>query len=392
MLIADDPARAFMPYPAYPVPSRHAGALAGLSFGVKDLFDVAGYPTGCGNPVKLAQSPIATCNAPAVQALLDAGATFLGKTHTEELAWSLYGTNAHFGTPLNPAAPDRVPGGSSSGSASAVAAGLCDFALGSDTGGSVRAPASFCGIYGLRPTHGAISLDACMPLAPSFDTCGFFARTIDVMRDVADVLLPKGNAPAVHTLMLAEDLFARLPPAANAALSDRLRALEGVSGAAKPVTVYTQPIDPVYTAFRNLQSHEIYAIHGPWVEKFKPPLGAPIAGRFAFAKGVSDADVAAGRTIRANFSQHIHKLIGESGILIAPVVHGSAPRLDDNAEAQDAYRHEAMVFLQVAGMAGLPQLVIPAGKVDGAPLGLSLIGSRGMDRALIALAEKISLV
>jgi amidase len=392
MLLADDPARAFMPYPAIAVPSRHAGLLAGLSFGVKDLFDVVGYPTGCGNPVKLAQSPVASRNAPAVQALLDAGATFLGKTHTEELAWSLYGTNAHFGTPLNPAAPDRVPGGSSSGSASAVAAGLCDFALGSDTGGSVRAPASFCGIYGLRPTHGAIALEACMPLAPSFDTCGFFARTISVMRDVAEVLLPKGKMPALHTLMIAQDLFARLSPAAQSALADRVRAVEAVAGAAKPVTVYTEAIDPVYAAFRNLQAHEIYAYHGPWVEKFKPPLGAAIAGRFAFAKSVTDGDVAAGRAVRAAFAQQIHVLMGEAGILIAPVVHGPAPRLDDTAEALDAYRHEAMVFLQVAGMAGLPQLVIPAGKVEGAPLGLSLIGARGMDKALIALAEKMSIV
>ncbi len=192
---------------------------------MKDLFDVAGYPTGCGNPVKLAESGIRPVSSSAVTRLLDAGATFLGKTHTEELAWSLYGTNVHFGTPLNPAAPDRVPGGSSSGSASAVAAKLCDFALGSDTGGSVRAPASFCGIYGLRPTHGAAPLDHCMPLAASFDTCGYFARDAATMLSVGRVLVSDGGVPASR-LLKANDLFQRLAPDVAAAIAPMTAAIE----------------------------------------------------------------------------------------------------------------------------------------------------------------------
>ncbi|WP_281354819.1 amidase family protein [Chelativorans alearense] len=116
---------------------------------------------------------------PAIQRVFDAGARFVGKTHTDELAWSLYGMNPHFGTPVNPAAPDRIPGGSSSGSA--VAAGIADIGIGTDTGGSVRAPASFCGIWGLRPTHGRIPLKGCMELAASLDTCGFFARDAATM-------------------------------------------------------------------------------------------------------------------------------------------------------------------------------------------------------------------
>lgn len=388
MLIADDPARAFMPYPPVAVAGAASGPLAALSFGVKDLFDVAGYPTGCGNPVKLAESGIKTAHSSAVARLLDAGATFLGKTHTEELAWSLYGTNAHFGTPLNPAVPDRVPGGSSSGSASAVAARLCDFALGSDTGGSVRAPASFCGLYGLRPTHGAAPLDRCMPLAASFDTCGYFARDAATMLAVGRVLLTDGGV-AANRLMIAQDLFARLSPAASAALASTLKAIEAMMGKAAPVNVYQEPIEPIYAAFRHLQSHEIYAVHGPWFEKHQPPLGPAIAGRFAFARGVTDRDVAAGRVIRAAFAERMHSLLANGGVLIAPPVHGPAPRLDDSAEALDAYRHEAMVFLQPAGLAGLPQLVIPAGMVDGAPLGLSLIGGRGSDLALLEIAAKL---
>jgi len=171
MLLDNDPARAFMPYPAVSVPHAERGPLSGLTFAAKDLFDVAGYPTGSGSPTMLAMSGVKTRTAPVVQALLDAGARFVGKTITDELAFSMSGKNSHFGTPVNGGAPDRVPGGSSAGSAAAVSNGLCDFALGTDTGGSVRAPASHCGLFGIRPTHGRVSLEGCHDLAPSFDTC-----------------------------------------------------------------------------------------------------------------------------------------------------------------------------------------------------------------------------
>ena len=191
-----DPAHAFVPYPDAPVARASTGPLADLSFAAKDLFDVAGYPTGGGNPIVLAMSGIKTRTAPTVQKLLDAGARFVGKTVTDELAFSMNGNNAHFGAPVNGGAPLRITGGSSSGSASAVSSGLCDFALGTDTGGSVRAPANHCGLYGLRPTHGRVSLEGALDLAPSFDTCGWFARDIGTFARVADVLLG-ADAPAL---------------------------------------------------------------------------------------------------------------------------------------------------------------------------------------------------
>jgi amidase len=189
MLLSSDPSLGFMPYPASKVAAARSGHLKGLTFAVKDLFDVAGYPTSAGSPTLLALSALKTKNAPTVQKLLDAGARFVGKTITDELAFSMNGKNAHFGTPVNGPAPDRIPGGSSSGSAAAVSNGLCDFALGTDTGGSVRAPANHCGLYGLRPTHGRVSLKAAHPLATSFDTCGWFTRDIATYARVADVLL-----------------------------------------------------------------------------------------------------------------------------------------------------------------------------------------------------------
>lgn len=389
MLIENDPCRAFMPYPPVAVEGASTGPLAGLTFGVKDLFDVKGYRTGCGNPIKLAESGVALKNAPAVQALLDAGARFVGKTHTEELAWSLYGTNVHFGTPLNPAAPERVPGGSSSGSASAVAGGLCDVALGSDTGGSVRGPASFCGLYGLRPTQGAISLGGCMALAESLDTCGFFARDAGAMLKLGQVLIPSAGSKA-HRPLLAADLFARLPAATRAALQPTLEKILARSGEARAVTVYSQPIDPIYAAFRHIQASEVFAVHGAWLDRTQAPLGPAIAGRFAFARTVTAEQLREGRIVREAFTVAMRALLGDDGLLIAPVMPGPAPLLAASEEALDSYRHAAMAYLQVAGMAGLPQLVIPAGLVEGAPVGLSLIGSPGSDLSLLAFAAGLA--
>ena len=189
-----DRLNAFLDHPEVAVESAAAGPLAGLTLGVKDIFDVKGYVTGWGNPDRLDEAVPAAATAPAVQKLLDAGARFIGKTQTEELAFSMIGQNVHFPHPVNPAAPDRVTGGSSSGSAAAVAGGLVDIGTGSDTGGSVRTPASFCGLIGLRTTHGAISLEGTMPLASSFDTFGWFAKDPEIYERVGEVLLGKDSA------------------------------------------------------------------------------------------------------------------------------------------------------------------------------------------------------
>ncbi|HWI12737.1 MAG TPA: amidase family protein, partial [Burkholderiales bacterium] len=176
-----DRINAFCRHTHVELPGASSGPLAGLTFAAKDIYDVIGHRTGFGSPDWLRTHEPAASTAPVVQQLLDAGATMVGKTQTDELTYSLNGENAHYGTPVNVNAPGRIPGGSSSGSAAAVAAGLVDFALGSDTGGSVRAPASFCGIYGIRPTHGRVSLRGACPLAATFDTAGWFAREASLL-------------------------------------------------------------------------------------------------------------------------------------------------------------------------------------------------------------------
>jgi amidase len=386
-----DPAHAFVPYPDVPVPRAATGALADLSFGVKDLFDVAGYPTGGGSPIVLAMSGIKTRSAPTVQRLLDAGARFVGKTVTDELAFSMNGNNAHFGAPVNGAAPQRITGGSSSGSASAVSSGLCDFALGSDTGGSVRAPANHCGLYGLRPTHGRISLESVLDLSPSLDTCGWFARDIDTFARVADVLLGADpvRVPERVRLLRPTDLWALARPAAVDALSAASRAVEAALGPAAETSVTLDSIDAMYWNFRYIQGREAWLTDGPLIERFALPLGPGVAERFAWSRSVTDAQVGAARRFRAAFRDHLGALLGSDGVLVMPTMPDIAPLRSDPESGLESYRNQAIGMLCVAGLSGFPQISMPLAQRDGAPLGLSLLGPAGSDRALVGLAQRI---
>lgn len=395
MPIAEDTVRAFLPYPPVPVASAASGPLAGLSVGVKDLFDVAGYRTGCGSPLKLTASPVAATTAPAIQALLDAGASFAGKTHTDELAWSLYGLNPHFGAPINAAAPDRITGGSSSGSAAAVAAGLVDIGVGTDTGGSVRAPASFCGLWGIRPTHGRISLDGCMELAASFDTFGLLTRDGETLARALAVVAGEDPAPlpARPRLMRPADMVARLGDAQRAVYDAAFAGPGGAGGAGAAgaavaeVTVYPDGgPGPAYDAFRILQSADALRAVVPFLDASGAPLVAGLAERVAFARGLSDADITDAMAVREAFRAAIDALLGTDGVLLAPCVHDAPFARDAGPDVLGAFRHEAMTLLCVAGLAGLPQVTVPAGRVDGAPYGVSLIGPRGSDVSLVRLA------
>lgn len=392
MPLIEDTARAFMPYPDVAVPHAAAGPLAGLSFGVKDLYDVAGYPTSGGQPLLLALSGIKTQHASAVQQLLDAGARFIGKTITDELAFSMNGQNAHFGNPINGAAPDRISGGSSSGSAAAVSHGLCDFALGSDTGGSVRAPASHCGLVGLRPTHGRISLQGVMDLAPSLDTCGWFTRDVATFARVADVLLGEDTAPlpAAVRLLKPSEVWDLLEPDVLAALQAPSGRVQAVLGDAQPVAAVLDSYEALYWHFRHIQGREAWLTDGPFIERFAPPLGPGVLQRFAWSRAVTDEQVAVAVSFRARFRQHLADLLGSDGVLLMPTMPDVAPRIDADDAGLESYRNRAIHMLCLAGLTGFPQLSLPLGTRLGAPLGLSLLGPPGSDRSLVRLAERIA--
>ena len=322
--------------------------------------------------------------------LLDAGANMVGKTHTDEITWSLNGENAHYGTPVNVNAPGRIPGGSSSGSAAAVAGGLCDFALGSDTGGSVRAPASFCGIHGIRPTHGRVSLEGACPLAPSFDTCGWFARSAELLQRVGRVLLGGGNGDEPRRLLLAQDAFSMAGDAVGRALEPAVKRVAALLGRPEPVTLAVDGLPQWFEVFRVLQAAEAWARHGEWVTRVKPDLGPGIRQRVQWAADLDPALVGPAKERREEIARHMDSLLAGGAVLVMPTVPGIAPiRNAVPAETED-FRARALALLCPAGLARLPQVSLPLATLEGCPLGVSLIAARGNDTMLLALARRLA--
>ncbi len=383
-----DPLNAFVPHGQLQIEGAPEGPLAGATFAVKDIIDVAGTVTGRGNPDWLATHAPARSHAAAVQALLDAGARLVGKTITEELAFSIVGTNPHYGTPRNVAAPDRVPGGSSSGSAAAVGGGLADLALGSDTGGSVRVPASYNGIYGMRPSHGRISLAGVMPLAPSFDTVGWFARDPNLFVTAGRVLLGggrDGRRPA--RLLLAEDAFARAGSGVAQALRPAIRAVEARLGEARPLTVSADGLDAWYAVLRTLQAAEAWAEHAPWLERAKPKIGPYLALRLRLASAVSAAEVARAEAARTAIRERLDRLLEGDALLLLPSAAGPAPLIEAPMAEHERVRAATIGITCIASLGGLPQLSLPLGRLSEGPVGLSLLGARGADHLLLDLLD-----
>ena len=386
----DDSFRCWVPFPDVPVPHAATGPLKGLTVAVKDLYDVKGYPTGAGSPHVLAMSGIKKAHAPLVSTFLKAGARFVGKTVTDELAFSLNGKNAHFGSPINAAAPERITGGSSSGSASAVSARLADVALGSDTGGSVRAPASYCGLFGIRPTHGRLSLKGCWPLADSFDTAGFFTRDGATFTRVADAVMGKDRVPlpAKPRLLIADDMFRLAVPDAESILRDVVQRLSLTMGDMAVITL-TKDIDALYWAFRWLQGREAWEADGDMIDRFNPPLGPGVAERFAFARTVTDEQVETATKTRNACRAALKMLLGKDGVILMPTVPDVAPLTTTNEADLDDFRNRALRLLCPSGLSGFPQISMPVAQRDGAPLGLSILGPPGSDLSLCHLAGRI---
>jgi amidase len=366
------------------------GSLVGFAFAVKDIYDVAGYRTGFGSPDWLRTHGPAARTAPAVQRLLDAGAHLVGKTHTDEMTWSLTGENAHYGAPVNVNAPGRITGGSSSGSAAAVAAGVVDFAVGSDTGGSVRLPASFCGILGMRPTHGRIPLDAVCPLAPSFDTCGFFARDARVFERVGRALLGDDTVmPPPARLLIAQDTLELTGETVTYALQPALDKVAALVGTPEPVMVGDEPLGLWMDYFRFLQGAEAWACHGEWIVREKPALGPGIKERFAWAQTVAPEDITRARARREQITRRMAEMLAERTVLALPSAPGIALLRNSPSKVLDDLRARALPVLSIAGLARLPQVSLPLAQLDGCPLGLSLIAASGNDTLLLGLAGRL---
>lgn len=374
----------FVPGTDIRIEGHPGGPLSGLTFAAKDLFDVAGHPTGGGNPDWARQNPIPTRHAWAVQALLDAGCTLVGKTITDEVSLGILGENAFEGTPPNPAAPGHVPGGSSSGSASAVAQGLCDTALGTDTGGSVRVPASFCGLYGIRPTHGRLDLTGMLPQAPTSDTTGWFARDAATFARVSAVLLGEAIAPARPArLIVATDAFGIADAETAEALQPMLDRLKRLVPDWREEVMAPPGLAAWSRAQRTLQPVEAWETFRPWVERDNPRFAFNVARGLVLGAMVPEAERGWAALTRREARGRLRGLLPPGTVLALPTTPFPAPKAGLPLTELEPIRATINLLCAQGGLAGHPQVSIPGATVGGLPVGLSLIAARGADALLV---------
>jgi len=375
-------------YPNFTSPLQAgSGSLAGLRLGVKDLFHIAGLPTAAGNPDWLASHPLPEQTSPVVMQLLNAGAELIGKTQTDELAYSLNGLNIHYGAPINPRSPERLPGGSSSGSAVAVAAGDIDIGLGTDTGGSIRVPASYNGLFGIRTSHGLISSEQMVSLAPLFDSVGWLTCDAKTLAQVGEVLLPDVLPRRFERSSLR---IALLLPFQNRALWTPAHQVwftqQPMLRQCKSISLNSDWLTRASQCFRTLQGRSIWQTHGDWIATHKPTFAPDIHARFQWCATLTYADQTAAENEREVLRADIENWFSDVDLILLPTTPGAAPLLGADASWMDTYRSQLMGLTAPAGLAGLPQIHLPVLTDVGAPCGLSLLGKRGSDKALLQLA------
>ncbi|MES1924336.1 amidase [Salinisphaera sp. T31B1] len=391
MSVIEDTVHAFcLDNPAIQAPTGH-GVLSGLRFAAKDVFEVADTRTGFGQPDWLASHPPASINADCIERLLAAGAALAGRTVSDELCYSLTGDNAHYGAPRNSWGADRLSGGSSSGSAAAVCAGLVDFALGTDCGGSVRVPSSYCGLLGLRTTHGRVPTRGLLRFASEFDCIGWFARDAGIFERVARVLLPEAREQgAFRRLLIATDAFAAVDTAIADAFAPALETLSAQIGATHDVRLSEDGLDRCFETFRIIQAADVWSALGDWVTRTRPTLGPGVRERIEQAGQIGAAELRAAQAHRAEIVARLDTLIGEDDVVVLPTTPRPAPPRGGGDDAlETTYRFQAMSLLCSAGLAGLPQMNLPLAMKDGLPLGLSIMTRRNGDMRLIELAGQV---
>jgi amidase len=381
---------AFVPGGEIRIAGSADGELAGLTFAAKDLFDVAGHPTGGGNPDWAAQNPVPGKHSWAVETLLGAGATLIGKTITDEVSLGILGESAFNGTPVNSRAPDRVPGGSSSGSAAAVAAGLCDTAIGTDTGGSIRVPASFCGLYGIRPTHGRLDMSGVMVQAPASDTTGWFARDAATFARVSQVMLGESLPDELPgRLIVASDAFSLADDAVAEALMPLVDRLSELCGEAWEDMLAPAGLSAWTQAQRLLQPAEAWQTFREWIDRDNPRFAFSVARNLVAGSMITEAELKPARLVRLEARARMKLLLPPGTILCLPTTPYPALPKGLSISAQEFHRDRLFCLLAHGGLTGVPQVSIPGAEVDGLPVGLSILGGPGTDAALVAVARAL---
>ncbi len=361
------------------------GALNHLKFCVKDVIAVNHHVNSLGNPTWARLHQPATRNALSVRRCLAAGATLRGMTISDEFMFSIKGSNVHYGDPFNPQHPGCFSGGSSSGSASAVASGLVDFGLGTDTGGSIRVPASYCGLYGFRPTHTTALLDGVAPLATSFDTVGILARQGSILSRVGHELY--SNSQSVTDIKRVYDLAGH--PSTQVYQQETAALMNGLQ--LSPARLYGLKLPAIFSperllaAFQRIQGFEAWHEYGDWLTHHQAHLGADTAAHFKAAAEIeADTTLENAYRLRSDFSVYLNDLLTDGGLLVLPTTSTPAPAKQTPFSKMEIIRAQTQQLTVLAGLAGVPQVVIPG---QNGQSSLSIISAAGTDHALLELAD-----
>lgn len=404
--------------------AREDGPLAGHTVAVQDVFAVAGRRIGAGTPASLAAAGVQDDNAPVIDLLVQAGAEVTGVAATDQFACSMGGADSHSGAPSNPQAPDRIGGGSSSGAASAVSLGHVSIGLGADTGGSIRVPSAYQGLWGLRTTHGLVSRTGLLPLADSFDTVGWMTRTPQALAEAAEALIPQmelpraaasvpsamgGMASTSPRLIVPKGPVAWpasrtlgelkvIPQLTDLADADVAQAVRAATADATQLDVALdeQTLVEWAQAFGTVQGREAWTDHGERVAEHWDQLAPDVAARFRRAQSFSADDEVRARELIAQVREKVRGWVGE-GVLALPSASSTAPLIRDaaaDAELIEAQRQRTLMLTCVAELAGLPVVNVPlraegSDKGQGLPVGLSLVGPSGSDKALIRYCWRV---
>jgi amidase len=369
------------------------GALDGWTVAVKDCFQIAGVPMTAGSADFAEWYGVPQHDAWAVATLSAAGAQVVGTTAMHELAYGITGINRGQGTPRNPAVDGAIPGGSSSGSAVAVAAGLARCALGTDTGGSIRAPAALCGIWGYRPTHGLLPLTGCVPLAPSFDTVGVMAGTGDDLNAVLELLWASEavgglvDGPPMERVWVVLDAVERSGDAMQRAIDETASRLSAAGVRVRELRLHV--LDEIREAQAPIQGAEAWATHERWIDEVSPKIGDDVAKLLRIGSERTPVELKAAQTERSRLIALLHDRIGLDHGLVLPAALGTAPALADfdDPERSLANRLGMLTLHNVATIGGFPAVAVPVQREDDPPLGVQLVGPRGRDRELLRVSR-----
>jgi amidase len=376
-----------------PLAGTQAGTLDSWTLAVKDCFDVAGIPLTAGSAEFSEWHGVPATDSWAVAALRAAGARVVGMTAMHELAYGITGINVGQGTPRNPVVEGAIPGGSSSGSAVAVAAGLSRIALGTDTGGSIRAPAALCGIWGYRPTHGILPLTGCVPLAPTFDTVGAMARSGADLSTMSEVLwaaegaAPLTDGPPIERAWIVADAVERAGDDLQRAIEKTASRLSASGVRIRELRLHV--MDEIREAQAPIQGDEAWKTHRQWIEEMSPKIGDDVAKLLRMGSERTDSELAEARTERSRLVGLLHDKIGADHALLLPAALGVAPQLVDfdDPDRSLANRRGMLTLHNVATIGGFPAVAFPVQAEDQLPLGAQLVGPRGRDREVLRVAR-----